>query len=144
MIILSLGSNLKSKYGNRFNNLKYAISFLKDYGISIVKKSSIYETPSYPDENYPKFLNIIILVKSNLNPPDLMKVLLDIESKFERKRTKKNDPRTCDIDIIDYNGEILNFNYSGLDLTIPHKGNLGSSLSVAHPHLNGELLSSSL
>ena len=121
MIILSLGTNLKSKYGDRFNNLKYAISFLENYGISIVKKSSIYETPSYPDENNPKFLNIIISIKTNLSPQDLMKILLEIKNKFDRKRINKNDPRTCDIDIIDYNGKILDFNYRDLHLIIPHK-----------------------
>ena len=39
----------------------------------------------------------------------------------ERKRVKKNDPRTCDIDIIDYNSQILNLKYNNLDFTIPHK-----------------------
>ena len=34
---------------------------------------------------------------------------------------KKNDPRTCDIDIIDYNNQILNFKYKNLEYTVPHK-----------------------
>ena len=38
-----------------------------------------------------------------------MSVLIFIEEKLERKRNKKNEPRTCDIDIIDYNGESFNF-----------------------------------
>ena len=50
-----------------------------------------------------------------------MLVLIFIEKKLERKRGKKNDPRTCDIDIIDYNSQILNLRYNNLDLTVPHK-----------------------
>ena len=70
MIILSLGSNLPSHFGNRFDNLKFAMSFLESYGILIDKKSSFYETPSYPDKNNPKFVNIVISVKTNLLPTD--------------------------------------------------------------------------
>ena len=50
-----------------------------------------------------------------------MKSLLSIEKKLERKRVKKNDPRTCDIDIIDYNKEIINFKLDNFELKIPHQ-----------------------
>ena len=121
MVILSLGSNLPSKFGDKFDNLKLAVSFLESYGIIIDKKSSYYETSSYPDKSKPKFVNIVISIKTDLPPIDLMSVLIYIEEKLERKRNKKFDPRTCDIDIIDYNKKILNFRYQNSDLTIPHK-----------------------
>ena len=121
MIFLGLGSNLSSKFGDRFTNINLAISFLEGYGIKVIKKSSFYETPSYPNKENPKFINIVILVDTTLPPVDLMSVLIFIEEKLGRKRDKKNDPRTCDIDIIDYNGQILNLKYNNLNLTIPHK-----------------------
>ena len=121
MIFLGLGSNLSSKYGDRFENINLVISFLEGYGIKVIKKSSFYETPSYPNEKNPKFINIVILIETTLSPVDLMSVLIFIEEKLGRKRDKKNDPRTCDIDIIDYNGQILNLKYNNLDLSIPHK-----------------------
>ena len=121
MIFLGLGSNLSSKYGDRFANIHLAISYLEGYGIKVIKKSSFYETPSYPNKENPKFINAIILVETTLPLVDLMSVLIFIEKKLERKRGKKNDPRTCDIDIIDYNSEILNLRYNNLELTVPHK-----------------------
>ena len=121
MIFLGLGSNLSSKYGDRFANINLAISSLEAYGIKAIKRSSFYKTPSYPNRENPKFINVVILVKTNLSPIDLMSVLIFIEEKLERKRGKKNDPRTCDIDIIDYNSQILNLRYNNLDLTVPHK-----------------------
>ena len=121
MIFLGLGSNLPSKYGDRFANINLAISFLEAYGINVIKRSSFYETPSYPDRENPKFINVVILVETNLPPVDLMSVLVFIEEKLERKRFKKNDPRTCDIDIIDYNNQILNLKYNKSDITVPHK-----------------------
>ena len=121
MIFLGLGSNLPSKYGDRFANINLAISCLDGYGIKVIKKSSFYETLSYPNNENPKFINAVILVETTLPPVDLMSVLIFIEKKLERKRGKKNDPRTCDIDIIDYNSQILNLRYNNLDLIVPHK-----------------------
>ena len=88
----------------------------------MLKKSSFYETLSYPDINNPKFINVVVEVSANLSPEDLASVLIFIEKKLERKRNKKNDPRTCDVDIIDYNNQILDFRYKNLNLTVPHKG----------------------
>ena len=125
MIILSLGSNLSSKFGDRFKNLEIAMNYLEGYGILIEKKSSFYETPSYPNTNDPKFINVIISVKTKLPPIDLMSVLIHIEEKLGRKRNKKNDPRTCDIDIIDYKGQVLEFQYKNNNFIVPHlKSNL--------------------
>ena len=121
MIFLALGSNLSSSFGDRFANINLAMSHLKGYGIQIIKKSNFYETYSYPNKKNPKFINVVISVKTHLPPIDLMSVLIFIEEKLERKRNKKNDPRTCDIDIIDYNNMVLDFKYKNLDLVIPHK-----------------------
>ncbi len=120
MIILGLGSNLSSSFGDRFKNIEIAISYLDKYEIKVIKKSSFYETPSYPNKSNPKFINIIIEVKTDLNPTDLASVLIFIEEILQRKRCEKNDPRTCDIDIIDYNNQIINFKYKNLDFIVPH------------------------
>ena len=121
MIYLAIGSNLSSTFGDRFENINFAISYLETYGINVIKKSNFYESYSYPNKRDPKFINIIILIKTHLSPIDLMSVLLFIEEKLERKRNKKNEPRACDIDIIDYNSQVLDFKYKDLNLIIPHK-----------------------
>ena len=121
MTVLALGSNLSSSFGDRFENIDMAISYLKKYKVNVIKKSSYYETPSYPDKEKPKFINVIIGIKTDLHPKDLAPILITIEETLERKRDQKNDPRTCDIDIIDYNGQIIDFKYKNLDFTVPHK-----------------------
>ena len=50
-----------------------------------------------------------------------MKSLLSVEEKLGRKRFKKNDPRTCDIDIIDFHGKIINKKIDNIELNIPHQ-----------------------
>jgi len=47
MIILGLGSNLSSDFGDRFKNIDLAIGFLRDKNIDLVKKSSFYESIAY-------------------------------------------------------------------------------------------------
>ena len=121
MFLLGLGSNLSSSFGDRFENLNLASSYLEVYKIKIIKRSSFYETPSYPDIKNPKFINIVVEVSTSLPPADLASVLIFIEEKMERKRVKKNEPRTCDIDIIDYNGKVMEFTYKNLVFKVPHE-----------------------
>jgi len=116
MILLNVGSNLDSKKGDRFFNLKKTLELLKIEKIKIKNISSIYETPSYPNKKNPKFLNIGLEVQCSYPPRHLIKLFNKIEKKLERIRGLKNQPRTCDIDLIDYEGKIL----SSKKLTIPH------------------------
>ena len=44
-----------------------------------------------------------------------------IEKELGRKTKNKNEPRTCDIDIIDYNGKVMNFTYKNLIFKVPHE-----------------------
>ena len=120
MILLGLGSNLSSSFGDRFQNIDLAVSALEGYGIQLKKKSSYYESLSYPNKKNPKFINIVIEIETHLPSEDLASVLIFIEEYLERKRKKKNDPRTCDIDIIDYNSKTMDFKYKDLDFTVPH------------------------
>ena len=121
MLLLGLGSNLSSSFGNRFKNIDMAISYLQSYEIKIVNRSSFYETPSYPDLKNPKFINVVVDVSTHLPPEDLASVLIFVEEILGRKRNQKNEPRTCDIDIIDYNGKIMDFNYKNLIFKVPHE-----------------------
>ena len=133
MIFLSLGSNLSSLSGdNRFDNINGSIDYFSSHGFKEIKRSSYYETPSYPDLNNPKFINVVTSLKwngphkSKTNPEDtildqLIFQIFEIERIYGRKRNKKNEPRVIDIDIIDYNAQILNLRYKNLDLEIPHK-----------------------
>ena len=121
MIILSIGSNLASTFGDRFQNINYAIAYLEKYEIKVIKKSSFYESLSQPNINDPKFINVVIEITTNLDVENLASVLLFIEGKLERKRGHKNSPRTCDIDIIDFNSEVMEFKYNSLDFFVPHE-----------------------
>tara|TARA_B100001996_G_C18510866_1_gene535293 strand:+ start:7 stop:522 length:516 start_codon:yes stop_codon:yes gene_type:complete len=116
MIFLGIGSNLDSKFGNRFLNIKKAIQFISKEEIKIKKISSFYETPSYPNKKNPKFINIVIEVEFGLSSENLLKRILFVEKKMKRVRSLKDEPRTCDIDIIDFNKTVMNKK----NINLPH------------------------
>ena len=116
MIHLNIGSNLDSKYGSRFDNIYLAINLLIEAKITIKKISNFYETPSYPNKKFPKFLNVGLIIHYDNDHHNLLKNIKFIEKKLGRIRKNKNDPRIIDIDIIDFKNEIKDTS----KLILPH------------------------
>ena len=112
MIYIGIGSNL----GNRIKNIEKAKYFLSMNGVNIIKTSNYYETLSWPNIKYPKFINIVIQSNTKFAPSKFLEIFKSIEKRLGRKKSVKNSPRTCDIDIISYYDQI----FSG-DIAIPHK-----------------------
>jgi len=109
---LGIGSNL----GNKKDNIEKAKSLLIENNINLISVSSYYNTPSWPNPKNPDFINIVVKTKSAHEPEILLGICKSIESKLGRKKTPKNSPRECDIDIIDFDRKITR---NGLIL--PHK-----------------------
>ena len=115
-VYLSIGSNL----GNKIKNIEKTKYFLEKNLIKIIKTSNIYETYSWPNREHPKFYNVVIKVVTKLKPLDLFFTIKKIEKILGRKKAMKNNPRTCDIDILDYNGLNLKLEANNNKLLIPH------------------------
>ena len=113
---LGIGSNI----GNKKRNIEKTKFLLQKNSIKIVKISNIYETYSWPDKDQPKFYNIVIKVITNLKPVNLFYIVKNIEKKLGRKKALINEPRTCDIDILDYKGKIYKLDANNNKLIIPH------------------------
>ncbi len=108
-----LGSNL----GDRLQYLKRAIKKIEESNkISIKKISSVYESEPMGYENQRWFLNLVLEVKTSLDPFPLLEHLLAIEDQMGRKREEKCGPRNIDIDLLLYDKRIVDSNR----LTIPH------------------------
>ncbi len=111
---LLLGSNL----GNKKQNLdKAKIKILTQIG-EIISESKIYKSAAWGYESSSGFLNQVILVKTNLEPINILKQIHLIESSLGRVRSIEGyTDRTIDIDILFHNSEIIKIT----DLEIPHK-----------------------
>ena len=120
MILLSLGSNLPSKFGDSKQTLLKCYEFFNNEDVKILKKSSFYESTAVPNNLDPKFINSIISITTRFSAEELIKYILKVEKKFHRKRDQINAPRTCDIDIIDFNGQKINISNINISLEIPH------------------------
>ena len=117
IVYLGIGSNL----GDRKKNIEIAKSHLSENNLDFLSISSFYETPSWPDPKKPKFLNVVIKAKFCFDPESLLKICKKIEILLGRKKGKKNDPRICDIDIIDFNGRIIQKKIGNNKINVPHE-----------------------
>tara|TARA_B110000027_G_scaffold126326_1_gene144567 strand:- start:303 stop:860 length:558 start_codon:yes stop_codon:yes gene_type:complete len=113
LVYLGIGSNL----GNKINNIELAKSELVQNKIKIIQSSSKYLSKSWPDPTKPNYINIVIKVSTSLSAINLLKICNLIELKLGRVKTSINAPRTCDIDILDYNKKVLRKNQI---LILPH------------------------
>lgn len=90
--------------------------------MSRVKRiSSLYETPAWPDDADPSFINAAAQIETGLAPEALLAALHAIEAGFGRRRTARNAPRTLDLDLIAYHQE--------------RRRGAGDGLALPHPRL---------
>ena len=116
IVYLSIGSNL----GNKKMNIELTKYLIKSKFNKILSVSSNYETLSWPNPQYPKFLNIIVKIKTTLNLKQLFIFIKNIEKKMGRKKKAKNLPRVCDIDIIDFDQKNLSMLVYNNKVIVPH------------------------
>ena len=110
---LSLGSNL----GDRPNHLQRAIFALQEKVGDILGISPVYESSAWGFEG-DDFLNCCLGIVTTLNPHQLLRTLLDIESGLGRERHQEAgyEARVIDLDIIYYDKETV----VSENLVIPH------------------------
>ena len=109
LVIVSLGCNI-ALVGNpgeeregKIAQLNLAISQLCAIPDSqIVDISSFYASEPAYYEDQDEFVNAIVLMRCGVAPREFLGYLHAIENSLGRVRTIANGPRTCDLDIVDY------------------------------------------
>jgi len=108
---IGIGSNI----GNRLGHLTDAVRRLATLG-SIVEGSPVYETAPVGGPDQDHYLNAVVGLDTEIAPRDLLENLLEIERMAGRVRGERWGPRTLDLDILTYGGEIVD----EPGLTVPH------------------------
>jgi 2-amino-4-hydroxy-6-hydroxymethyldihydropteridine diphosphokinase len=126
--VVALGSNL----GDRHATLTSAVTELDAHPqIRVTTVSSAYESAAVKltgvDPTAPEYLNAVALIETELSPTELLGALMQIERNHGRERTERWGDRTLDLDIIDYNAEVVDSD----ELTIPHPQALLRSFVLA-------------
>ena len=106
IVIIGIGSNI-----NADENIAKMLEILKGE-VTVLQVSSMIRTKPIGIENQADFTNGAVKISTSLNAPDLKKLLKKIEDRMGRDRTgPKFGPRCIDLDIVVWNGEIVDEDY---------------------------------
>jgi len=87
--------------------------------IELLRRASLYETEPVGVEDQPWFINTVVEIATVLAPLELLKVCKEIEQKLGRRERGRWGPREIDVDLLLYNGLVLEDHEHGLILPHP-------------------------
>lgn len=112
--------NIGSNIGDKTENLRQAVNRLETALAHKATVSSIVESEAWGYESINTFLNIGVMIKSDIKPLDMLKITQQIECDLGGAKHRNNDgsycDRTIDIDIIAIDDLVINTP----ELTVPH------------------------
>jgi 2-amino-4-hydroxy-6-hydroxymethyldihydropteridine diphosphokinase len=111
--VLSVGANLGDRLGT-LQGCVQAIAGLPDTDVLAV--SPVYQTAPVGGPPQPDYLNAVLVIQTGLPPRDLLAATGRIEAGAGRVRAERFGPRTLDVDIISYEGQVSDDPV----LTLPH------------------------
>lgn len=117
---IALGSNLSNELGDSEEIVNSAIKQLATIEqVEVVKVSRWYRTKAItlPDSPaQPDYINGCAILKTSLNPFQLLQVLFNTEQTFGRERRERWGARTLDLDLLLYGDRLVNTP----ELVLPH------------------------
>lgn len=118
MILIALGSNLVSaKFETSQKLLEASINTLENRGVRVVRRSSWYRSAPVPAADQPWFVNGVAALATTLAPKNLLLVLHEVEREYGRVRSRPNQSRTLDLDLLAYDQRIID---EAGGLKLPH------------------------
>ncbi len=112
-IYIALGANLSNQKASFIK----ALGGLESSGVGIISVSGIWQSPSWPPgQGHPDYLNAVAEVDFSGSPEELLSLLQTTENTLGRVRSERNAPRTLDLDILDFQGRMM----QKPALTLPH------------------------
>jgi 2-amino-4-hydroxy-6-hydroxymethyldihydropteridine diphosphokinase len=115
-VCLSLGSNL----GEREVLLRKAVELIGENIGEVLAVSSIYETLPWGKTDQPNFLNLALVVITELSPEEVLTKTQFIENQLGKDKKEHWGARLIDIDIVLFEDKIID---------TPH-------LKIPHPYLH--------
>ena len=110
---VGLGANLEDP----LQQVNQAILELHDIERThVLAVSSLYRSAPVGYADQPDFINAVVKVESQLAPHELLDALHVIENRHGRRRSRRNAPRTLDLDLLLYGTLVLDED----GLILPH------------------------
>lgn len=87
-------------------------------GVALLRRSATYRSPPWGRQDQPDYVNAVAELETTLQPPALLRQLLETESSLGRQRsaTTRWGPRCIDLDLLTYGALSL----QSKDLELPH------------------------
>ena len=127
-IIIAMGSNLgDAHWGDPATIVATCLRLMPSYGLTVVRHSRLLVTAHVPDPKldnpdpapdhtpdhtpdtanaFPDYHNAVVEVMTELSAADLLTLLHEIERDFGRTRPWFHAPRTLDLDLLVWNGQV--------------------------------------
>jgi 2-amino-4-hydroxy-6-hydroxymethyldihydropteridine diphosphokinase len=106
LILIGLGANLPSSYGEPPETLRAALTRLTLSGVEIIHRSRFWHSAPVPISDHPWYVNAVAAIETDLPSDRLLALLHEIEAEFGRVRGEVNAPRLIDLDLLAYRREI--------------------------------------
>lgn len=133
MILIGLGANLPGADGRPPQaTLDAALAALARRGIAVRRRSGWWRSAPVPAGDQPWYVNAVAELETTLDPAALLAVLHEVEAGLGRVRGARNAARTCDLDLLDYDGRIMGGNAAAGAPILPHP-RLAERLFVLRP-----------
>jgi 2-amino-4-hydroxy-6-hydroxymethyldihydropteridine diphosphokinase len=117
VILIGIGGNLASpRFGPPVDTLAAALVALEAESIQLMTRSSWYRTEPVPRSDQSWFVNAVASLNTGLAAGDLLVALQAVERQFGRERGERNAARMLDLDLLDYQGQIIQTD----SLVLPH------------------------
>ena len=117
MILVGIGGNLENtRFGSPRDTLSAALVALQSERVTIRRRSGWYHTEPVPRSDQPWFINAVVSIATEIGANGLLTLLQGLEKRFGRIRGETNAARVLDLDVLDYNGEVM----STPLLVLPH------------------------
>ncbi len=105
-VIIGIGSNLDAE-----SNILKMLEILKKH-VQVIQVSEMVKTKPIGIKEQPDYTNGAVKIESELNREQLTNLLKLIEDQMGRDRTvAKFGPRNIDLDIVVWNGEVVDKDY---------------------------------
>ncbi len=108
-VVLGVGSNL----GDRRRHLRDAVA---GWGAEVTAVSDVYETDPVGGPDQGRFLNLVLVVETDLSAHEVLARAQALEADARRVRAERWGPRTLDVDVLWIDGE----RHDDATLTVPH------------------------
>lgn len=106
LILIGLGANLPSSYGEPPETLRAALDRLAEAGVKTLRRSRFWHSAPVPVSADPWYVNAVAAVETDLPSDRLLALLHEIEAEFGRVRSVVNAPRLIDLDLLAYGREV--------------------------------------